>query len=193
MVPSQTRCAPASEVCTCGVTWKLVDQYQPTLTPTLASIRYPNFTAGSRIRNLLHQTFSASHRQSWESWLLDQTKKIRDPEQSRQERVFEFSALCSVHLSILKPHVTSKKVNSRVRWHCVYFRIYCEMYCEPKEVVLLFSFICFFIRDGPTDLLWSFNRVPRKERQASTLKRRKATRREDRHKRHCRCFADVFR
>ena len=35
MVPSQTRCAPASEVRTCGVTWD--DQYQPRLTPTLAS------------------------------------------------------------------------------------------------------------------------------------------------------------
>ena len=41
MVPSQTRCAPASVVCTCGVTRESGDQYQPRLIPTLARIRKP--------------------------------------------------------------------------------------------------------------------------------------------------------
>ena len=31
---------------------------------------------------------------------------------------------------------------------------------EPKEVVLLLSFICYFIREGPTDLVWFSYRVP---------------------------------
>ena len=67
------------------------------------------------------------------------------------------SALCSVDLS--KPHVPSKKVNSRVRSR--YCEIYCEMYCEPKDVlILLLSFIWYFIRDDPTDLVWSSFRVP---------------------------------
>ena len=43
---------------------------QDWLQPLQAPVN-PNFTAGSRIRNLLHQTLSASHRQRWESWLLD--------------------------------------------------------------------------------------------------------------------------
>ena len=41
MVPSQTRCAPASDFCTCGVTRESADQYQPTLIQTLACIRKP--------------------------------------------------------------------------------------------------------------------------------------------------------
>ena len=57
-------------------------------------------------------------------------------------------------LLILKAYVPSKKVNLRAGWcgvKCIY---------EPREVVLLLSFICYFIRDGPTDLVWSSYRVP---------------------------------
>ena len=87
----------------------------------LQAIVNPNFTSGSRFADPEPSASNCltSHRQRWESRLLDQTKK-RDKEQSRQEGVFEPSALCSVHLSILKPHVPSKKVNSRVRWrYCI--------------------------------------------------------------------------
>ena len=72
----------------------------------------------------------------------------------------EFSKLLhcvlGTRLLILKAHVPSKKVNLRAPWR----EIYCKMYYEPKEVVLLLSFICYFIRDGPTDLVWSSYRVP---------------------------------
>ena len=98
---------------------------------------------------------------------------------------FLHCVLCT-RLLILKAHVPSKKVNLRSCERAgVRFIVKCNY--EPKEVVLLLSSIGYFIRDGPTDLVWSSIRVPL-ERVTSTLKRRNATRRADKDKLHCRCL-----
>ena len=58
MVLSQTRCAPASELFACVASrgsWPI--SLSTNLTPALAN-PWSNFAAGSRIRNLLHQTLS---------------------------------------------------------------------------------------------------------------------------------------
>ena len=149
-----------------------------------------NFAAGSRIRNLLHQTLSllTDKDRRTDCWIRrKQTWFGTIPTRAS----FEPSALCTVHQafnskstrSVEEGQLASARAGVRFIVKCIY---------EPKEVVLLLSFICYFIRDGPTDLVWSSYRVPY-ERETSTLKRRRATKRTDRDTRHCRCFADVFR
>ena len=150
-----------------------------------------NFAAGSWIRNLLHQTLSllTDKDRRTNGWIRRKQNMIRNNPDKSEFSNFLHCVLCT-RLLILKAHVPSKKVNLLSCERAgVRFIVKCNY--EPKEVVLLLSFIWYFIRDGPTDLVWSSFRVPL-ERPTSTLKRRNATRRADR-ERHCRCFADVFR
>ena len=154
-----------------------------------------NFAAGSWIRNLLavlHQTLSllTDKERRTDGRIRRKQNMIRNNPDKSEFSNFLHCVLCT-RLLILKAHVPSKKVNWRsCERACVRFIVKCNY--EPKEVVLLLSFIWYFIRDGSTDLVWSSFRVPL-ERATSTLKRRNATRRADRDKIHCRCFADVFR
>ena len=132
MVPSQTRCAPASEVCTCGVTRESTDQYQPRLIPTLAmqALVNRNFAAGSRIRNLLHQTLSllTDKDRRTDCWIRRKQNMIRNnPDKSEFSNLLH-CVLCT-RLLILKAHVPSKKVNLRARWR----EIYCKMYLRTKR------------------------------------------------------------
>ena len=126
-----------------------------------------NFAAGSRIRTLLHHTLSllTDKDRRTDCWIRRKQNVIRNnPDKS------EFSNLlhCVLYtrLLILKAHVPSKKVNLRARWR----EIYCKCIYEPKEVVLLMSFICYVIRDGPTNLVSSY-RVPLERETSNGVER----------------------
>ena len=98
MVPSETRWAPASEVCTCGVTRESADQFQPRLTPTLARIRKPyNFAAALRIRSLLHQTLSllTEKNRGTDCWIRRKRNMIgNNPDKSDFSNLMHCSTCC---------------------------------------------------------------------------------------------------
>ena len=132
MVPSQTRCAPASEVCTCGVTRESADQSQPRPTLTLQAFVNRNFAAGrgSRIRNRLHQTLSllTDKDRRTDCWIRRKQNMIRNnPDKSEFSNLLQ-CVLCT-RLLILKAHDPSKKVNLQARWR----EIYCKMYSRTKR------------------------------------------------------------
>ena len=88
-----------------------------------------NFATGSRIRNLLHQTFSllTDKDRRTNCWIRRKQNMIRNnPDKSEFSNLLH-CVLCT-RLLILKAHVPSK-VNLRARWH----EIYCKMYLRTKR------------------------------------------------------------
>ena len=148
-----------------------------------------NFATGSRIRNLLHQTLSllTDKDRRTNCWIRRKQNMIRNnPDKSEFSNLLH-CVLCT-RLLILKAHVPSK-VNLRARWR----EIYCKMYLRTKRSRIAVVVYLVLYLGWPNRPCVVFFRQGPQERATTTLKRRNATRRADRDKRHCSCFADVFR
>ena len=100
-----------------------------------------NFAAGSRIRNLLHQTLSLfnDRNRRTDCWIRRKQNMIRNnPDKSEFSNLLH--CLLCTRLLILKAHVPSKKVNLRARWREIYRKMYLRTKRSSIAVVVYLLF-----------------------------------------------------